>query len=146
MISSSILKLWQTHVHENNFYAPQSFISYTHSHISTQTETHISLMHDGDTRAHGHLLHEDALTCSLSLCLSLSLSHTHTHIHNKTTDLLIASVRESRHRHCYTPAWLGMVTIYIRALSDPHPPNPVPVTMATNSEPPPLQWQDCRIN
>ena len=94
-------------------------------------------MHDGDTRAHGHLLHEDALTCSLSLSVSLSLSHTHTHIHNKTTDLLIASVRESRHRHCYTPAWLGMVTIYIRALSDPHPPNPVPVTMATNSEPPP---------
>ena len=147
MISSSILKLWQTHVHENNFYAPQSFISYTHSHISTQTETHISLMHDGDTRAHGHLLHEDALTCSLSLSVSLSLSHTHTHTYTTKLQICWSRVYVNHdtdtvtHRH----GWAWLLFTSGPSVTHIHP------TLCLSPwqqilNPPPLQWQDCRIN
>lgn len=84
MISSFALKLWQTHVQEKNFYAPQILINYTHSHIFIQTDSHVPPTHV--------YLH----------------SYTHTHTYTpKTTDSLMASIHEPRHRHWYTPTWLA---------------------------------------
>lgn len=73
-----------------------------------------------NTRAHVHLLHVDALTQSHTP--KLQIHWWRVYVNHDTETLLHTDI-------------VGMVTIYIS--SDPHPPNPLPVTVATISDPSP---------
>lgn len=96
--------------------------AHTRTFCHTNTQIYTFLLH-ANTRAHVHLLHEDAL------------SHTHTHT-PKTQISLMGRVDVNHDTETLLPTdTVGMITIYI--ISDPHPPKPVSVTMATNSNPSP---------
>lgn len=72
--SSFALQFWQTHVQENNLYGPQNSTNYTHSHTLHKHK-----------QAHTSLVHATCCTCRRS--------------HTKTTESLMASVREPWRRH-----------------------------------------------